>query len=68
MGSMACINRPDAKQVAVHLWSSSCFAEVFARARTPLDEHWCFRLRSLACVHFAQPDPLLSSWMSSSPA
>ena len=37
-------------------------------ARTPLDEHWCFRLRSLACVHFAQPDPLLSSWMSSSPA
>ena len=24
--------------------------------------------RSLACVHFAQPDPLLSSWMSSSPA
>ena len=39
-----------------------------ARARTPLDDHWCFRLRSLAYIHFAQPDPLLSSWMSSSPA
>ena len=39
-----------------------------ARAQTPLVDHWCFRLRSLAYFHFAQPDPLLSSWMSSSPA
>src|SRR5208282_2031306 len=39
-----------------------------ARVRTPVDDHWCFRLRFLACLHFAQPDPLLSSWMSSSPA
>ena len=30
-----------------------------------MDDHWCFRLRSLAPIHFAQLDPLLSSWMSS---
>jgi hypothetical protein len=30
-----------------------------------MDLHWCFRLRSLAHIHFAQLDPLRSSWMSS---
>ena len=54
-------------KLAVHRCSTVALLSL-ARARTPLDDHWCFRLRSLACVHFAQPDPLLSSWMSSSPA
>jgi hypothetical protein len=30
-----------------------------------MDDHWCFRLRSLAHFHFAQLDLLLSSWMLS---
>ena len=30
-----------------------------------MDDYWCFRLRSLAPIHFARPDPLLSSWMLS---
>jgi hypothetical protein len=30
-----------------------------------MDDHWCFRLRSLAHIHFAQLDPLLLSWVSS---
>src|SRR5271166_311108 len=30
-----------------------------------MDYHWCFRLRSLAHIHFAQLDTLRSSWMSS---
>src|ERR1700676_905636 len=29
-----------------------------------MDDHWCFRLRSLAHLHFAPLDLLLSSWMS----
>ena len=60
--------RRNSSGVAVHRCSTVALLRSSARARTPLDDHWCFRLRSLACVHFAQPDPLLSSWMSSSPA
>lgn len=30
-----------------------------------MDDHWCFRLRPLAHLHFAQLDPLLTSWMLS---
>ena len=30
-----------------------------------MDDHWRLRLRSLTCIHFAQPDSLLSSWMLS---
>src|SRR6478672_8112846 len=35
------------------------------RDHLPMDDHWCFRLRSLTHIHFAQLDPLLPSWRSS---
>src|SRR4051812_16799479 len=38
---------------------------VRVREHSPMDDHWCFRLQSLAHLHFAQLDLLLSSWMSS---
>jgi hypothetical protein len=34
---------------------------VRVRGHSPMDDHWCFRLRSLARIHFAQLDSLLSS-------
>ena len=34
------------------------------RKHSPMDDHWCSRLRSLAHLHFARLDPPLSSWMS----
>ena len=30
-----------------------------------MDEQWRWWFRTLASLHFAEPDPLLSSWMSS---
>jgi hypothetical protein len=38
---------------------------VRVRGHSPMDDHWCFRLLSLAHLHFAQLDLLLSSWMLS---
>jgi hypothetical protein len=53
---------PESVEVGVHLCSSTfVLCSVRVRGHSPMDDHWCFRLRSLARIHFAQLDSLLSS-------
>jgi hypothetical protein len=30
-----------------------------------MDDHWCFKLRSLTLIHLAQPAPRFASWILS---
>src|SRR5947209_19710426 len=46
--------------VAVAVLSS-----VRVRGHSPMNDHWCFRLRTLASLHSAQPNPLLALWFLS---